>query len=104
MLPANHPLRFELNDEVHARPPDALETPLRLTYIALLSPWSQRDTEWQHVVDIATRFGVPPPAEGVNHYENCKEPVQAYYNIISKKDHGQLHPNWENPEKFDGWR
>ena len=43
-------------------------------------------------------------AEGVNHYENCKEPVQAYYNIISKKDHGQLHPNWENPEKFDGWR
>ena len=68
MLPANHPLRFELNDEVHARPPDALETPLRLTYIALLSPWSQRDTEWQHVVDIATRFGVPPPAEGVNHY------------------------------------
>ena len=68
MLPANHPLRFELNDEVHARPPDALETPLRLTYSALLSPWSQRDSEWQHVVDIATRFGVAPPADGVNHY------------------------------------
>jgi len=41
--------------------------------------------------------------EGVNHYENCKEPVQDYYNIIIKKDYGQLHPNWANPEKHDGW-
>lgn len=42
--------------------------------------------------------------EGVNHYENCKVQVQDYCNIINKKDHGQLHPNWENPEKHDGWR
>eukprot|EP00542_Grammatophora_oceanica_P021038 CAMPEP_0194031096 /NCGR_PEP_ID=MMETSP0009_2-20130614/4358_1 /TAXON_ID=210454 /ORGANISM="Grammatophora oceanica, Strain CCMP 410" /LENGTH=99 /DNA_ID=CAMNT_0038671165 /DNA_START=113 /DNA_END=409 /DNA_ORIENTATION=+ len=32
--------------------------------------------------------------EGVNHYENCKEEVQAYYNIIIQKDHGQLQPKW----------
>lgn len=68
MLPVNHPLRFELNDEVHARPPDALETPLRLTYLALLSPWSQRDIERARVAEIAVQFGVTPPAEGVNHY------------------------------------
>mmetsp|Transcript_41332 Transcript_41332/g.58168 ORF Transcript_41332/g.58168 Transcript_41332/m.58168 type:complete len:109 (-) Transcript_41332:246-572(-) len=41
--------------------------------------------------------------EGVNHYDNCKEPVQKYYNVVAKKDLGQLHPNWSNPEKHDGW-
>lgn len=41
--------------------------------------------------------------EGVNHYENCTEPVNDYYNVIIKKDLGQVHPKWENPEKNDGW-
>jgi NADH-ubiquinone oxidoreductase subunit 10 len=41
--------------------------------------------------------------EGVNHYENCKDVSQKYYDIIKKKDLGQLHPNWKNPAKFDGW-
>ena len=36
-LPADHPLRFELNDEAHARPPEALVPPQRLSYLALLS-------------------------------------------------------------------
>lgn len=41
--------------------------------------------------------------EGVNHYENCKEVATDYYNTITKKDMGQLHPNWEKPEMKDGW-
>ena len=40
--------------------------------------------------------------EGVNHYDNCKEPVAAYYNVIIRKDLGQLQPDWANPEKMDG--
>jgi hypothetical protein len=36
-LPADHPLRFELANEVHARPPEELRAPLKLTYLALLS-------------------------------------------------------------------
>jgi hypothetical protein len=41
--------------------------------------------------------------EGVNLHENCQEQAQAYYNQITKKDYGQLHPKWENPEMRDGW-
>lgn len=41
--------------------------------------------------------------EGVNHYENCKNVAQDYYDVIVKKDKGQLHPNWADPKKFDGW-
>ena len=39
----------------------------------------------------------------MNHYENCREVVQAYYDIIQKKDLGQLHPDWAKPEMKDGW-
>jgi hypothetical protein len=41
--------------------------------------------------------------EGVNHYDNCHEVSEKFYNLIKKKDMGQLHPNWKNTEKFDGW-
>ena len=34
-LPPDHPLRIELNDEAHARPPEALSAPLRLSFLAL---------------------------------------------------------------------
>lgn len=41
--------------------------------------------------------------EGVNHYENCKEVCQEYFDQIMKKDLGQLQPKWSNPEMNDGW-
>ena len=52
MLPTNHPLRSELNDEVHARPSDSLRAPLRISYLALLSPPTARQDEWQHVIEL----------------------------------------------------
>ena len=41
--------------------------------------------------------------EGVNHYENCREETQALYDVISKKDLGQLQPEWSDPKMKDGW-
>ena len=35
-LPPDHPERLVLADEVHARPPEPLSTPVRATYVALL--------------------------------------------------------------------
>ena len=40
---------------------------------------------------------------GVNHYTECKVINQKYYDIISKKDLGQLHPKWKDSSKNDGW-
>jgi uncharacterized membrane-anchored protein len=66
-LPTDHPLRLELHAEVHARPPEALQAPLRLTFLALASDAASREREWQHVRDLAARFGVDLPAQGLNH-------------------------------------
>ncbi|MFD2181924.1 DUF3422 family protein [Rhodoplanes azumiensis] len=67
-LPADHAQRFALSDEVHARPPEALTTPSRVSYLALVSPWEDRELEWQGVCDLARRFGATAPFPGANHY------------------------------------
>jgi hypothetical protein len=41
--------------------------------------------------------------EGVNHYEKCRDVAARYYETITKKDVGQLHPDWSKPEMHDGW-
>ena len=41
--------------------------------------------------------------EGVNHYENCKEVTQNYYKLVVQKDVGQIHPDWSNKDKHDGF-
>lgn len=66
-IPSDHPLRITLNDEAHARPPEVLAAPLRLTFLALYSDASQREREWEHVCTLARRFGVTPPAQA-SHY------------------------------------
>ena len=40
---------------------------------------------------------------GVNHYEECREVGQAYYDVIKQKAMGQLQPEWSNAKKKDGW-
>ena len=67
-LPQNHPQRVELNDEAHARPPEALDAPQRVSYLALWSEVPRSERQWRDVVDLATRFGVEPPPPGANHY------------------------------------
>jgi uncharacterized membrane-anchored protein len=67
-LPQDHPERIALNDEVHARPPESLVAPLRVSFLALQADLSLREAQWRQVADLAEAFGVAPPAPGVNHY------------------------------------
>ena len=64
----DHPLRQQLNDEVHARPPDALTAPLRATYIAMLSSWDNAERERALISELAQRFDGPPARAGATHY------------------------------------
>jgi len=68
MLPTNHPLRQKLNDEVHARPPEALHAPCSISYLALFTDEAARQESWVWVRELAKRYGAPPPPEGANHY------------------------------------
>lgn len=67
-LPANHPQRRILNDEVHARPPDALATPSCSSYLALASDRAAVDREWALVNELAERHGKPALPGPEKHY------------------------------------
>ncbi len=67
-LPRNHAQRVLLNDEVHARPPEPLVAPCRLSYIALICDAEAREASWRAVVTLAERCGVAPPEPGASHF------------------------------------
>lgn len=67
-LPPDHPLRGELSEEVHARPPEAFRSPFRVSYFALLSDSADRRAEWEQLCELLRRFGIMPPARVANHF------------------------------------
>jgi uncharacterized membrane-anchored protein len=67
-LPNDHPQRLLLNDEVHARPPEALVSPLRISFLALFNDKSQREAEARPIFELAKRYGHELPRPGVNHF------------------------------------
>ncbi len=76
MFPADHPERYLLANEVHARPPEPVQAPARVTYVALLIEAEARAREQAHVEALCRRFGVPPPPAGANHYSVRVGPVR----------------------------
>ncbi|MBX3637804.1 MAG: DUF3422 domain-containing protein [Rubrivivax sp.] len=68
MLPPDHPERATLAAEVHARPPEALDTPSRASYVAVLVGETEREAERTHLAALCAHFGVPPPAQGSTHF------------------------------------
>lgn len=87
-LPPDHPDRAFLAEEVHARPPDALETPSRLTYVAILVSPAEREPEWQHVVSLCESFGAAPPSRDASHFATTLATV---------------HLKWERHGEFSGY-
>lgn len=88
-LPPDHPERFVLANEVHARPPEALDAPVKLTYLALFSPPSNRQEEWRRLVDFADAYGATPPSETSNHYS---------------ADFGPFRLKWERHTEFSRYK
>jgi uncharacterized membrane-anchored protein len=61
VLPPSYAKRVELNDEVHARPPEILTAPCRVSQLALLPNADEaRDAPWTALCALAQRFSVPP--------------------------------------------
>jgi uncharacterized membrane-anchored protein len=68
MRPADHTMRAELNDEVHARPSESFRAPVSMSYLALVSPSEAREEEWRHVAALAREYGVEVPEKPANHF------------------------------------
>ncbi|MBE9635679.1 DUF3422 family protein [Salipiger mangrovisoli] len=68
----DHPLRYELANELHARPFPSLEVPCRAIYLAIKRPTDaasrDRNEDLAHLVDLLDRHGAPHPQPEARHY------------------------------------
>lgn len=68
----DHPQRHVLNDEVHARPPDNLETPCAVSYLVRVPPresgGSGQNDSTKPLADLLQRYDLDTPPADVNHF------------------------------------
>ncbi len=88
VLPPEHPQRALLSDEVHARPPPALQTPARITHVAMLIDKNSREAEIAHIDGLCRRFAVEGPGAEGSHFS-------AHL--------GDLSFTWERHGEFSGY-
>lgn len=60
-LPPGHPHRVALHNEIHARPPEALEAPLALSRVVMFADAAQRQASREHVAALLREHHQPLP-------------------------------------------
>ncbi|MBS0578537.1 MAG: DUF3422 domain-containing protein [Proteobacteria bacterium] len=68
ILPPSISNRTELALEVHARPPQAIETPARMTQVAVLVSPAAREAELAHLRALCATWQVSPPPAHASHF------------------------------------
>ncbi|MFT6651933.1 MAG: putative membrane-anchored protein [Celeribacter sp.] len=85
----DHPRRYELANELHARPFPRLSAPSRAAYLAIRSAGDaarrDRDLDRAHLIALLDRFGAAHPAPDATHYMG---------------DIGKYHLKWESHTEF----
>ena len=68
----DHPLRYKLANELHARPFPSMATPCTAVYIAIKQPNEavsrDRTLDLAHLTALLDRYGAPHPQPGATHY------------------------------------
>ncbi len=68
----DHPLRYPLVNELHARPFPSLSAPCMATYLAIKQPLHakvrDRGLDRAHLIELLDRHGAGHPQPGANHY------------------------------------
>ncbi|MCF6305174.1 MAG: DUF3422 domain-containing protein [Rhodobacteraceae bacterium] len=86
---ADHPLRYQLANELHARPFPELTAPCRAAYLAIKQPSNaakrDRKADRAHLIALLDLFGAPHPAPDASHYSGAL---------------GNSHLKWEMHSEF----
>jgi uncharacterized membrane-anchored protein len=84
-IPGNHPQRFILHNEVHARAPFNLDLPVRASHLALLLTNDEKMQERKHLITLCERLGVAPPEKETDHFSVTFNSLQ-----IRWEQHGEF--------------
>jgi uncharacterized membrane-anchored protein len=75
-IPDNHPQRYKLHNEVHARAPIVLKLPVRSSLLALTLSNEEKKREQAHISELCDRYGVMPPKEDSTHFSATLDSFQ----------------------------
>lgn len=82
---SEHKLRRMLVNEVHARPFERLQAPVRASHIALLLGEGDSERDRAHLAELCRQHGLPPPDDDATHYSG---------------DFGNFRCKWERHTEF----
>ncbi|MDO8285557.1 MAG: DUF3422 domain-containing protein [Rhodoferax sp.] len=83
-----HAQRVALHNEIHARPPEAMDVPLSLSHVVMVCDAEQRAASWAHMAELARDHHLPPPDAGSTHV---------------RLDLGPYRVRWEMHTEFVTW-
>jgi len=92
IFPPDHALRITLADEVHARPPEAMQAPARASYVAVLVDAAERARELAHLTRLCEDHSVAPPAAQATHFRTELDTAA-----------GRVRLKWERHGEFSGY-
>lgn len=84
-IPANHSQRYQLTNEVHARPYASVYTPARASHLALVLTPEQKQQDRASLTTLCERYLVPPPPHDADHFN---------------ADFGSFQLRWEQHTEF----
>lgn len=84
-LPQNHPQRFVLHNEVHARASLILDLPIRASHLALLLTTDEKQREREHLSKLCQRYGKASPDKDADHLSATFDSFQ-----IRWEQHGEF--------------
>ena len=68
----DHELRYQLANELHARPFPTLQAPCRAAFLAIKQPMDaaarDREADRAHLIQLLDRYGAQHPQPGATHY------------------------------------
>lgn len=88
LLPAQHPQRVLLHNEIHARPAEIMQAPLVITHMVMLTDAAQREASREHVAALLRNHHRPLPDAATTHV------------LI---DLGAFRLRWEQHTEFVAW-
>ena len=81
----DHPLRYPMSNELHARPFPTLNAPARAAYLALASDAPDKAAERAHLIALLDRYGAPHPQPDATHYSG-----QIGKNMLKWESHSEF--------------
>jgi hypothetical protein len=75
-----HPQRVALHNEIHARPPEAMDVPLGLSHVVMVCDARQRTASWAHMAELARDHHLPPPDATDRHFNHMRPSIDPWKN------------------------